>query len=132
MSTTVNSPQVRSDQFFTVAEARHDRWRSLLSAARAWGSALEQHGPAAETKRSNFAAIFEDLRQWEDFFAYPGAALLQTIEERITEGDHAGTMRVVQAISVALLTHSYRGSDAAWEGAQTAPGVMSAKLPVGS
>ncbi|HEV8181335.1 MAG TPA: decarboxylase, partial [Candidatus Angelobacter sp.] len=130
MSTTVNSPQVRSDQFFTVAEARHDRWRSLLSAARAWGSALETQGPAAETKRSNVAAIFGDLRQWEDFFAYPGAALLQTIEERITEGDHAGTMRVVQAISVALLTHSYRGSDAAWDGAQTAPLVMSAKLPV--
>jgi len=132
MSTTVNSPHVRLDQFFTVAEARHDRWRNLLSAARAWGLSLEKHGSAAETKRASVAAIFKDLRQWEDFFAYPGPALLQAIDERIAEGDHAGTTRVVQAISIALLTHSYRGNDAAWEGAQTLPGVMSEKLPVGS
>jgi len=132
MSTDVNSPHVRLDQFFTVAEARHDRWRNLLSAARAWGLTLQKHGSAAEIKRSNVAAIFKDLRQWEDFFAYPGPALLQAIDERIAESDQAGTTRVVQAVSVALLTHSYRGNDAAWQGAQTAPGVMSEKLPVGS
>jgi arginine decarboxylase len=132
MSTTVDSPHVRLDQFFTVAEARHDRWRNLLSAARAWGLALGKQGSAAETKRSSVAAIFKDLRQWEDFFAYPGPALLQAVDERIAEGDHAGTTRLVQAISVALLTHSYRANDAAWEGAQTAPGVMSERLPVGS
>ncbi|HEX3093235.1 MAG TPA: decarboxylase, partial [Candidatus Angelobacter sp.] len=132
MSNTGNSPHVRLDQFFTVAEARHDRWRNLLSAARAWGLALGKQGSAAETKRSSVAAIFKELRQWEDFFAYPGPALLQAIEERIAEDDHAGTTRVVQAVSVALLTHSYRGNDAAWEGAQTVPGVMSEKLPVGN
>ena len=130
MSTNVNSPHVRLDQFFTVAEARHDRWRNLLSAARAWGSALEKRGSTVETKRSSVAAIFKDLRQWEDFFAYPGPALLQAIEERMAAGDHAGTARLVQAISVALLTHSYRSNDSAWEGAQIAPGVMSEKLPV--
>ena len=130
MSTNVNSPHVRLDQFFTVAEARHDRWRNLLSAARAWGSALEKRGSTVETKRSSVAALFKDLQQWEDFFAYPGPALLQAIEERIAAGDQAGTARLVQAISVALLTHSYRSNDSAWEGAQIAPGVMSEKLPV--
>jgi arginine decarboxylase len=132
MSTNVNSPQVRLDQFFTVAEARHDRWRNLLSAARAWGSALEKRGSTVEAKRSSVAAIFRDLQQWEDFFAYPGPTLLQAIEERIAAGDHAGTARLVQATSVALLTHSYRSNDSAWEGDQIAPGVMSEKLPVAS
>ena len=37
MSTAiVNEANVRLDQFFTVAEARQDRWRKLLTAARAW------------------------------------------------------------------------------------------------
>ena len=132
MSTAINSSHLRVDQFFTVAEARHDRWRNLLNAARAWGLALEKRASAVETKRSSVAAIFKDLRQWEDFFAYPGPALLQAIEERIAEEDIASLTRLVQAISVALLTHSYRGNDSAWEGAQAAPGMMSEKLPVAS
>ncbi len=36
MSTAINEANVRLDQFFTVAEARQDRWRRLLTAARAW------------------------------------------------------------------------------------------------
>ena len=36
MSTPKNTKEVRVDQFFTGAEARFDRWRSLLQAARHW------------------------------------------------------------------------------------------------
>ena len=121
MSTAINSSHLRVDQFFTVAEARHDRWRNLLNAVRAWGLAVEKNASAVETKRSSLSASFKDLRQWEDFFAYPGPALLQAIEERIAEEDTAGLTRLVQAISVALLTHSYRGNDSAWEGAEPCP-----------
>ena len=76
MTTQVNVPTTRVDQFFTVDEARHDRWRALLSAARAWEAASRQQGTAADAKRSSVFATFADLRQWEDFFAYPGSALL--------------------------------------------------------
>ncbi len=79
MSNATTKQNVRLDQFFTVAEARHDRWRNLLSAARAWDTAKQQNS-AAEAKRSSVAASFTELRQWEDFFAYPGPALLNTIE----------------------------------------------------
>jgi arginine/lysine/ornithine decarboxylase len=129
MSTTTIKENVRIDQFFTVAEARHDRWRTLLSAARAWETAKQQNS-GAEAKRAGVVAGFVELRQWEDFFAYPGPALLNVVRERISEGDATGTTRLVQAISAALLTHSYRTSAADWESEEIFPGSMSEKLPL--
>src|SRR4051812_40778716 len=134
MSTATNEANVRLDQFFTVAEARQDRWRRLLTAARAWEALRKKDpsGAAAETKRSNMVASFSDLRQWENFFAYPGPALLKTIEDRITQCDAAGTARLIQSISAALLTHSYRTNAADWEGGEIFAGSMSDKLPIAS
>src|SRR5262249_7699270 len=125
MSTATTKETPRLDQFFTGAEARHDRWRSLLSAARGWDAAVSQQRHGAEKERSALAASFGELRQWEDFFAYPGPALLGTIDQRITEGDATGAARLIQAISAALLTHSYRTNAADWEGAAILPGSVS-------
>jgi arginine decarboxylase len=130
MSNEKTKQTVQLDQFFTVAEARHDRWRNLLSAARAWNAAKQQNS-ATEGKRDNVATSFAELRQWEDFFAYPGPALLNSVSERISEGDATGTARLVQAISTALLTHSYRTNAADWEGEEIFPGGISEKLPLG-
>jgi len=62
-----------------------------------------------------------ELRQWEDFFAYPGHELLRTLSERIDAGDATGTVRLAQTISAALLTHSYRANVADWEGEEQSP-----------
>ena len=132
MTTAINLSEIRVDQFFTVAEARHDRWRNLLRAARCWESASKQNIATAESKRSSVTASFSELRQWEDFFAYPGPALLETIEESIAEDDAGTATRLVQAISASLLTHSYRTNPASWEGKQIMPGRMSEKVPVAS
>src|SRR5437016_10515913 len=51
MSTTAKAPAARVDQFFTVAEARFDRWRSLLQAARVWEAAANRQ-PSEKEKRS--------------------------------------------------------------------------------
>ncbi|HEY6968678.1 MAG TPA: decarboxylase, partial [Candidatus Angelobacter sp.] len=131
-TTAVNVPTTRVDQFFTVAEARHDRWRTLLSAARAWEAASRQQSAGADAKRSSVFATFADLRQWEDFFAYPGPALLSAIEDNIAQNDAAAAARLVQSISVALLTHSYRRHAADWENESASAGVLSEKLPIAS
>ena len=134
MSTAINEANVRLDQFFTVAEARQDRWRRLLTAARAWEMAGKEDalGAVEEIKRSSVVSSFSDLRQWENFFAYPGPALLKTVEDRITQGDAAGTTRLIQSISAALLTHSYRTNAADWEGGEIFAGSMGDKLPIAS
>src|SRR5437667_366041 len=69
MSTASNKQTARLDQFFTGAEARHDRWRSLLSAARGWDAAVSQGRQDVDKQRSTLADRFGELRQWEDFFA---------------------------------------------------------------
>ena len=131
MSTVINMPKARLDQFYTVAEARQDRWRKLLSAARSWEAATKQRDLGTETYRNCTLAGFSDLQQWEIFFAYPGATLLGRIEERIAQDDATGATRLVQAISAALLTHSYRANVSDWESEEIFPGSMSEKLPVG-
>jgi arginine decarboxylase len=129
MNKAIGKQNVRLDQFFTVAEARHDRWRTLLAATREWEQA-KLHGDGAEAKRANAVVIFTELRQWEDFFAYPGPILLNAVRERISEGDALGATRLVQAISAALLTHSYRTNAADWEGDEIFPNSISEKLPI--
>ena len=115
MSSAAKAPEIQLDRFFTVAEARLDRWRSLLQATRAWEAAANRQPQEAETSKANAAALFAELRQWEIFFAFPGPALLKAIEERIAANDAIGTDGLVQRISAALLTHSYRTHAGDWE-----------------
>jgi arginine decarboxylase len=116
MSSATKAQDIQLDRFFTVAEARLDRWRSLLQAARAWEAAPNQPRHEVEKCKELVSAAFAELRQWEEFFAFPGPALLKTLEERVAAGDSIGTVGLVQRISTALLTHSYRTNSGDWEG----------------
>ena|SRR5437899_1891780 len=131
MSVATKTSEVRVDQFFTGAEARFDRWRSLLQSARAWERAGSQQPPEKEKYQAVISASLAELRQWEDFFAYPGHTLLRTLSERVDSGDATGTVRLAQTISGALLTHSYRANMADWEGEDQSPISFSERVPGG-
>jgi arginine decarboxylase len=128
MSTATNASAPRVDQFLMAGEARFDRWRALLQEARLWDRSTNQQTPgkhhAAVTK------CFNELRQWEDYFAYPGQTLLKSLEERIASSDASGTARLVQSMSAALLTHSYRSNAADWEGEGQAAINLGEQVPV--
>ena len=109
MSTAANAHSTRVDQFFTAAEARFDRWRRLLDTARAWAV-------RTDSDSNPVLDAFQELRQWEDYFAYPGPILLRNLEERLTARDAVGTVRLAQLINSALITHSYRSNAGDWEG----------------
>jgi arginine decarboxylase len=129
MNAAAKASDVRVDQFFTGAEARFDRWRSLLQAARVWEGAEGQQRPERERYQAAVSTSLAELRQWEDFFAYPGRALLRTLDERIAAGDASGTSRLVQSISTSLLTHSYRNNTADWEGEEQSSINFSERVP---
>jgi arginine/lysine/ornithine decarboxylase len=116
MSTATKPQSVQLDQFFTGAEARFDRWRTLLQTARGWEATEPQQKIEKDKRQTEVAAAFAELRQWENFFAYPGHALLKLLGERISSGDATGATRLTQSVSTALLTHSYRTNAADWEG----------------
>lgn len=102
----------RVDQFFMAAEARFDCWRALLQAARTWERSVSSQLSGTAEHHAAVSNCFQELLQWEDFFAYPGLALLNSLRERITSGDTTGTVRLAQSISAAVLTHSYRNNPA--------------------
>jgi arginine/lysine/ornithine decarboxylase len=123
MSTsTVRTPRV--DAFFTVAEARSDRWRTLVNAVNTWQASASGNPAGREADRAAVAACLSELRQWEDFFAYPGGALLRKIDERITSGDAIGAARSIQQVATALSSHSYRENANDWEGGDDSQSVL--------
>jgi arginine/lysine/ornithine decarboxylase len=120
MSMTSKPEAPRVDQFFTAAEARFDRWRTLHQATRTWERSTSQQPQSKGEHQATVSICFQELRPWEDFFAYPGHRLLKSLEERIGTGDATGAALLAQAISTALLTHSYRTNLADWEGEEEA------------
>ena len=115
MNNPVKPEAPRVDQLFVGAEARFDRWRALNQASRLWESSTSKQDSGKTEYRAAVINCFQELQQWEDFFAYPGQKLLASINERIVSGDAAGSARLIQSISTALLTHSYRTNVADWE-----------------
>ena len=130
MSTPIKPESPRVDQFFMAGEARSDRWRALLQASRIW----DRSAGHAESSKAEYRATvinrFQELQQWEDYFAYPGQKLLTSVEERIASGDATGSARLIQSIGNALLTHSYRTNVEDWESEDQAPIKLGERVPV--
>jgi len=116
MTTPAKREVPRVDQFLMAAEERFDRWRALLQATRMWERIVNQQDPNKGEHQATVSKLFQELLQWEDFFAYPGQVLLKLLGTRVASSDAVGTARLVQSISNALLTHSYRSNVADWEG----------------
>ncbi len=122
--------QPRVDQFFTGAEARHDRWRTLLRHSLQWESSIGKQKADAKDHQSQVLQSLEELRQWEGYFAYPGLKLLATLNDRIASGDAVGTTRLVRAISTAIVTHSYRTDTEDWANEEDSVGNLADRLPL--
>ena len=116
--------KTRVDAFFTVAEARSDRWRTLVNAANKWQASAAERAAERDDDRAAVKDCLAELRQWEDFFAYPGEALLRAVDDRVAAGDAAGTARLVQQISMALISRSYRDNASDWEAGDESPNVL--------
>src|SRR5262245_57186678 len=93
------------DHFFSVTAARLDRWRDLGKCTQAWVA----KGASAAGLKAECARRLEQLRSFESFQAFPGLRLLKALEERVSSGDAHGTLRMVQRVSSALMSRSYRG-----------------------
>ncbi|MGA8042866.1 MAG: hypothetical protein WCA37_08690, partial [Terracidiphilus sp.] len=120
-------PQV--DRFFTGTEARLDRWRAFLELTREWEITLNQRA-SEDAIRAKVTKSLDALRPWEDFFAYPGPALLSLLTERVASGDASGTARLARGISTAVLTHSYRTNESDWENAEEGRANLTERLPL--
>src|SRR6185295_18997609 len=89
--------------FFSAAESRIDRWRTLNRIAKALASASPRpaSGPGEDPK-----ALIAELTPLEELCGYPGPRLMAPVRERLQTGDRTGFARLVQRISGALLAGS--------------------------
>ena len=114
--------------FFSAAEARTDRWRQMNAVARAWESAVTQR-QNDQKYYADVVRIYAEIKPLEDYWAYPGPRLMSTVGEVIEERNAGVFSRIVQKISNALLTGSYRYESAAWDPLQEDEGQVPDVLP---
>ena len=114
--------------FFSAAEARTDRWRQLAAAGRSWDAALAR-GQSDEKASAAARQLLADLAALEDYWAYPGARLMATVNEALTERNAGMFARLVQKISAALLTGGYRHDTAPWDPLEEREARVSEILP---
>src|SRR5881397_2591865 len=107
--TSVAPNAERIDRLFSTAEARLERWYTLVSTAQAWAVKSDKAGRVA------VETALAELRPAESFFAYPGPRLLRAIDEEIAQGDGGDVARLVRRMYNALLSSSYRADSADWE-----------------
>ena len=97
--------------FFSAAEGRLDRWRTLHRIAK---SLAGFDGGDRESLRQEAQKLLAEMGPIEDFCGYPGPRLMVQLHERLQTGDWTGLARLVQRISNGLLTNSYRDSPEVW------------------
>jgi arginine decarboxylase len=109
--TTPSSPTDLRD-FFSASEARIDRWRTLnrVAKALAGGGVSPAGGHATDPK-----ALLAELAPLEELCGYPGPRLMAVMHERLQTGDLTGFARLVQRVSGALLSNSYRDDLESWK-----------------
>ncbi len=125
MTTAANDRVLGLNEFFTASEARVDRWRTLNRVAKALaaGGPRPAGGPGQDPK-----ALLAELQPLEDLCGYPGPRLMGQVHERLQTGDWTGVARLVQRVSGALLSNSYRDDVEPWkadeEGETHAPDIL--------
>src|SRR5262245_18206888 len=125
--TTAGSERVLGlNEFFAASEARVDRWRTLNRIARG----LVGTGPrAADAAGRDPKALLSELAPLEDLCGYPGPRLMAQVHERAHGGDWTSFARLVQRISNALLTNSYRDDQEPWRADEESEARMPDVLP---
>ena len=69
----------------------------------------------AEALRQEAQKLLADMAPIEAYCGYPGPALMAQVGERLRAGDWSGFARLVQRISLALLSNSYRDDAEVWK-----------------
>src|SRR5687767_11430719 len=100
--------------FFSAAEARIDRWCEMNTVGRAW-EAAGAPGQPGDKLHAQAAQLLGEISPMENYWAYPGSRLMATVRETLDEANAAVFARLVQKISSALLTGSYRHDTGAWD-----------------
>jgi arginine decarboxylase len=114
--------------FFSASEARIDCWRQLNAIGRAWEAEVAA-APGDGRLHAEAARLLAEVAPLEGYWAFPGPRLMAAVGEAV-EARGAGIFaHLVQKISTALLTGSYRYEGSAWDPLQEGEARVADLLP---
>jgi len=108
---TARDATLELSDFFSAAEARRDQWSRLLSCADAWNASEGKNDPA----RQSVLALFDQIGPLESFFAYPGPALMRSLQDLIDDGDSNAFAGAVRRVKSAIFSGSFRREASVWD-----------------
>lgn len=106
VTTPATSRSLLSHSLATPA-LRSDCWLNVLSLARQWVDGEHHHAA--------LKAQLQSLIEIERFFAYPGAALLAKLQERLHDKDARSFLRLAQTIATSIISQKYMADESVWE-----------------
>ncbi|MDH4130359.1 MAG: decarboxylase, partial [Gemmatimonadota bacterium] len=113
-------------QMFSASDARIEQWRKLHRLVQALGTAS---GTDLDRLRKEALALLDALQPLEELNAYPGPHMMTQIHVRLETSDWVGLGRLVNRISGALLSNSYRDDIESWQGEDEGETHLPAILP---
>ncbi len=102
----------QSREFLSAAEVRVERWRALNRVAKSLAGGAD--AAARDRASSEARGILADLTPLEELNGYPGPGLMGQVEQRLQASDWVGLARLVQRISMSLLSNGYRDDATTW------------------
>ncbi len=114
------------DQFFSASEARFDRWHALNRFAR---GLVASNKSDLTAQKNEVAAVLAEVSSLEEFFAYPGPDLMNSLRELFNTEDFGAFSLSVQKINNALVANTYRHDVNAWRLDRSGEPVITEALP---
>src|SRR5688572_14053210 len=102
MNKRLTTAESSARAFIAVSEERVELWREL-------------HRAVKDKRQPDVAAQLARIDPMEELCGYPGSRLMGLLHERVKQNDWAALTRLVQRISMSLLSNSYRDDPEAWK-----------------
>lgn len=108
MSTENSVGTTPIDQIFSLHSLRADQWRELLVVAKHWH--------AGKVGAEAVSTAFAEMRAAEMLHAYPGKALLETLDGHLKSGRSEAFSELAARISFSILARYYKDDPQEWDG----------------
>src|SRR5215207_331310 len=106
----------RFDAFLTAVEKRRDSWQRLHALAQAWASVPAQFEDSSRVHRAGEAErLLAEIQTLEEYFAYPGPALMQRLREKMASRDATAFAECARRVGKAVLAGTYRRDETVWD-----------------
>jgi arginine decarboxylase len=113
--------------FFSANDARRDGWSRLAACAEAYGAGRGDAGKLA----AEIASLLDQIEPLEQYWAYPGTALMRALRGLAQDRDAQGVSNAVDRMKTSIFSGSYRRDASAWDIDEAAEESLAERLPPG-